>query len=484
MSYWLIAVPNLGATEKAMHDQLNHATSEKGLSKNFHFKIPPLKVGTLDILMALSDDLSKYDTQVGTFAKKIEKTYFDLVKAEDDQKDNTNNNNSNSNSNNASNKSSNNNTKEHTNNNDIEKLNIGNLSARDYVEKFQWNEIRYPRRSPLRTLTDLILKEVNKSDEALKKQINEYNEMRTAYTTLERKENGSLLVRPLTSLVKEKDFIEREHLSTVLVVVPRARAEEWEASYETIEHDVKTAIKDNNNERGNTTSRMQESKENTTANNDQEGESAETEHSTTSSSTNSTSSSQEEKTNAAPVKPKRTLKCGAVVPRSGKKIYDDGKDEFLLYRVVVMKEGLETFKMACRERRFTIRPFKFDAAEDRADRERKVELSKKKKAAHTYLMRWCTTTYAEIFSSWIHIKAIRLYVEAVLRYGLPVSFTASLLEPQKGKDKALRSTLKQLYGKLAGSNVNLTSADPNEVDLSGLGADFYPYVYLPLNLVD
>jgi hypothetical protein len=59
------------------------------------------------------------------------------------------------------------------------------------------------------------------------------------------------------------------------------------------------------------------------------------------------------------------------------------------------------------------------------------------------------------------------------------------MEPQRNKDKQLRTVLKQLYGKLAGANTNLTTAlDSNEVDLSGFGADFYPYVYLPLNLSD
>jgi len=72
----------------------------------------------------------------------------------------------------------------------------------------------------------------------------------------------------------------------------------------------------------------------------------------------------------------------------------------------------------------------------------------------------------------------------VLRYGLPVNFSTFLLEPAKGKDKPLRQKLDGLYKKnLPGSGGNLTqSLEANEVDLSGLGADFYCYVYLPLNM--
>ena len=89
-----------------------------------------------------------------------------------------------------------------------------------------------------------------------------------------------------------------------------------------------------------------------------------------------------------------------------------------------------------------------------------------------------------MFSAWIHLKAIRLYVESVLRYGLPVSFTAMLLEPQRNKEQKLRAELKNLYGKLAGGNVNLAAAE-NEPDISGLTTgEFYAYVSLSINLLD
>ena len=89
-----------------------------------------------------------------------------------------------------------------------------------------------------------------------------------------------------------------------------------------------------------------------------------------------------------------------------------------------------------------------------------------------------------MFSAWIHLKAVRLYVESVLRYGLPVSFTAMLLEAQRNKEQKLRAELKNLYGKLAGGNVNLAAGE-NEPDIGGLtSGEFYPYVSLTVNLQD
>ncbi len=45
------------------------------------------------------------------------------------------------------------------------------------------------------------------------------------------------------------------------------------------------------------------------------------------------------------------------------------------------------------------------------------------------LEQWCITSYGEAFSSWIHVCAVRLFVESILRYGLP---------PQVGRKWAVK----------------------------------------------
>ena len=53
--------------------------------------------------------------------------------------------------------------------------------------------------------------------------------------------------------------------------------------------------------------------------------------------------------------------------------------------------------------------------------------------------------------AWIHLKAMRVFVESVLRYGLPVNFQGMILLPQKKTSRKLRDTLKQLYSHLDAS---------------------------------
>ncbi len=48
--------------------------------------------------------------------------------------------------------------------------------------------------------------------------------------------------------------------------------------------------------------------------------------------------------------------------------------------------------------------------------------------AQSALILWCETQYTDMFSGWIHLKVIRLFVESVLRFGIPVNFQAAVLK--------------------------------------------------------
>lgn len=58
---WLVTIPNRGESPEATYTSLQRLIPT---SKIHRFEIPGLVVGTLDSLMALSDDLTKINTQV------------------------------------------------------------------------------------------------------------------------------------------------------------------------------------------------------------------------------------------------------------------------------------------------------------------------------------------------------------------------------------------------------------------------------------
>lgn len=61
---WLVTVPNSKASPETTFSVVQSAVTANGMSRLFRFEVPNLVVGTLDSLMALSDDLSKIGSQV------------------------------------------------------------------------------------------------------------------------------------------------------------------------------------------------------------------------------------------------------------------------------------------------------------------------------------------------------------------------------------------------------------------------------------
>jgi V-type H+-transporting ATPase subunit C len=64
----------------------------------------------------------------------------------------------------------------------------------------------------------------------------------------------------------------------------------------------------------------------------------------------------------------------------------------------------------------------------------------------TGITRWCKTHYGELFVAWVHIKVIRVFVESVLRYGLPIDFTAVLYKVKEGKENDMTKVLDAALG--------------------------------------
>ena len=70
MSYWLVAAPANDSKEKTLQACKAHISAVAHVNG---WTLPGLKVGTLDSLMQLSDDLLKIDLQVEGIVHKIER---------------------------------------------------------------------------------------------------------------------------------------------------------------------------------------------------------------------------------------------------------------------------------------------------------------------------------------------------------------------------------------------------------------------------
>ena len=64
---------------------------------------------------------------------------------------------------------------------------------------------------------------------------------------------------------------------------------------------------------------------------------------------------------------------------------------------------------------------------------------------HGYMLRYDWKKEEGTFHSVFPFQALRVFVESVLRFGLPVNFQGMVLNPQRKQVKKLRETLNDLY---------------------------------------
>lgn len=165
-----------------------------------------------------------------------------------------------------------------------------------------------------------------------------------------------------------------------------------------------------------------------------------------------------------------------VVPKSSQMVYEDS--EHGLFTVTLFEKVKDEFKGECRKHKFVVRDFVYDETALLAGKNEIAKLENDKKKQYGLLVRWLKVNFSEAFTNWIHVKALRLFVESVLRYGLPVNFQGMLLQPQKKMAKRLREVLVQLY-----SHLDTSIAQGPMDDIPGLNMgqqEYYPYVYFKI----
>lgn len=168
-----------------------------------------------------------------------------------------------------------------------------------------------------------------------------------------------------------------------------------------------------------------------------------------------------------------------VVPRSSKQLHED--NEYALYTVTLFSRVADNFRTTARERGFQIRDFEYNLEAQEGRKQELERLMRDQENFRNSLLQWCYTSYGEVFSSWMHFCAVRVFAESILRYGLPPSFLACVLAPSVKGEKKVRSILEGLC-----DNTHSAYWKPEEDagGMAGLGgdADTHPYVSFTINI--
>ncbi|XP_021104029.1 V-type proton ATPase subunit C 2 isoform X2 [Heterocephalus glaber] len=373
--FWLISAPGDKENLQAL-ERMNTVTSKSNLSHNTKFSIPDFKVGTLDSLVGLSDELGKLDTFAESLIKRMAQTVADVMEDSEGKVQ--------------------------------ENLLANGDNLTSFVSHFEWDMAKYPTKQTLVSVVDTVAKQLAQIEADLKSRTATYSALKTALENLEKRSTGNLFTRTLSDIVSKEDFVlDSEYLVTLLVIVPKASYAQWQKTYESL--------------------------------------------------------------------------SDMVVPRSTKLIAED--PEGGLFTVTLFRRVMDDFKTKAKENKFMVREFYYDEKEIKKEREEMTRLLSDKKQQYGSsisrdhkvkgaplgsptrlaagqpdreresegegegpLLRWLKVNFSEAFTAWIHIKALRVFVESVLRYGLPVNFQAVLLQPhKKSATKRLREVLNSVF---------------------------------------
>ncbi|KAJ8659640.1 hypothetical protein O0I10_004619 [Lichtheimia ornata] len=361
MKYLFISVPALG-------NKQNTFLNIRGKLSEFHaltyaFNVPEFKIGTLDALVLLSDDLAKYDTAFEQTVNKLADILTNLVKSDS------------------------------TNGHVSEYMLVNDKPIEEYISTFQWNSMKYRTDKSLQETTATLNQEVTSIDTVMKNKMNAYSQNRNALQSLQRKQTGNLSVKSLNGIVKkEQCVLNSEYLTTLFVAVPKTAYKQWLNKYETL--------------------------------------------------------------------------TSMVVPRSSVKIAED--DEYGLFSVTLFQRVADEFVHKAREERFIVRDFKYDEDALQKQKHELDETVAVEKEQQMELFRLARTNFGEVFASWIHLKALRVFVESVLRYGLPPDFTAVTISAKPKYEEKVDAALLAQYGRLGGVHGQAAkqgNEDPNHEEL-------------------
>lgn len=398
MSYYIVSISNDGGAPEQAYRKMQSAGAcpEAPYAEMFKFEVPSLTVGTLDTLMTLSDELVKTDGVVEQTVRKIERTSADLFDRKSSE------------------------------------LSVGGVPAQRYIQQFAWDSAKYPNRRPLKELVAMIACGASGIEEELKQLTTSFADKQAALQEAKRKTGGNLMKADLNDLLDPEtmskvNIVDSEYLKTVFVAIPKQAKENFESTIESLGSDIAGF--------GGPDWKRDSSKL------------------------------------GGPIsfgnQVDRRRVCGSpVVPGSIQLVKSD--TESILYALTILKGEYEagyfegndfhagSFKefepelaKACKEKRFVLRDFKWNPSQSTKSAMAREQLQVEVDGMKSALMRWCKTHFGDAFVAWMHIKAIRVFVESVLRYGLPVDFTSVLYKVHSGKDHLLTQKLDKSLGSVA-----------------------------------
>lgn len=283
-----------------------------------------------------------------------------------------------------------------------------------YIKSWKWDEAKYPKTRAVMDLLTSLIGGVSRLDDECRNKTIQYNELKTQKANLVKKDIATLAARDLMDVITpdvvdiETLYVSSEHMATLAVIIPRGADKDFLSCYERFAENV------------------------------------------------------------VPMSAQKFR-----IREFGKESDIEDKDGNSLWRVVMFKSAVEPFKKACREhpRRFVCKDVNYSRANfDRLQNQR-AQIAKQVEHQHNLVTGLYAAAWSDVFIAMMHIKAMRVFVEGVLRFGIMSRFACFLVTPRSGQGDSARRALAKHLGKAGGALGQNMGAD-----LQDDGDEYFPYV--------
>jgi len=373
--YWIVSLPlNGSSADESWATLQRHTGGSQDLAVNYRLACPELRVGTLDSLLALSDDLVKVNALAEQVVEKVRRQYGELGEATGTS---------------ASTAAP------------REGLLVEGEMPERFLTTFEWDEARNPARRALKETVEKLTERTTRMDEEFKLKCGQLSTSKNHLSAVVRKTGGATNVD--LEAIDQEDIVQTENLTTLIVSVPKMRSQDWVDSYETLSN--------------------------------------------------------------------------FVVPRSSKVVHTEGDNE--IRTVVLFRRVVDAFITAAREKLgCSAKEYNHDPEAALVAKSQRSALEREVAERRESLMEWCQMSYGEIFSTWMHLSIIRIFVESILRYGLPPDFQVVVMRPNLKHAVKLRKVLNQEFGDAGSSHWD----DATGADERTATEDMYSYVSLTMKI--
>lgn len=150
-----------------------------------------------------------------------------------------------------------------------------------------------------------------------------------------------------------------------------------------------------------------------------------------------------------------TLDSPGVVPFSDGNLNITDPDRNMLFTIVCMKDQANDYVKVLKKNGYPAQIFDCDPQGYLKEQELKHKLAIELNTLNMKLLKESKAYFGELFQALIHLKIMRVFIDGVLRFGIPPNFFLCIMKPEKGRDKKIMDALsnnfaeehlKEMYG--------------------------------------